>query len=66
MLVLYAVLVYLLVGVLFAIPFLMRWIVEVDESAEETSFAFRLLLFPGTIVFWPVLLRKYLKAHKEN
>lgn len=66
MVVIYAVLVYLFIGLLFAIPFLIRWIVLVDESAEGTSFAFRLLLLPGTIVFWPVLLRKYLKAYKEN
>ncbi|HEX5171457.1 MAG TPA: hypothetical protein VFW11_19905 [Cyclobacteriaceae bacterium] len=65
MLVLDAIGLYLIGGVLFAIPFLFRWIVFVDESAGGTSWLFRLLLLPGCIVLWPVLLRKYIKARKE-
>jgi len=65
MLVLDAIGLYLITGTLFAIPFLIRWIVLVDESVEGTSWLFRLLLLPGSIVLWPVLLRKYLQARKE-
>jgi hypothetical protein len=65
MLVLYACGLYLIIGILFAIPFLTNWIVVVDESAAGTSFIFRLLLFPGSVVLWPVLLRKYLRARSK-
>jgi hypothetical protein len=65
MLVLYAVGLYLIIGILFAIPFLTKWIVLLDESAEGTSFIFRLLLIPGSIIFWPVLLRKYLRIRSK-
>jgi len=65
MVLLYAVALYFIVGFLFAIPFVIKWVVMVDESTKGTSWSFRLLILPGTIVLWPVLLRKYLKARKE-
>jgi hypothetical protein len=65
MILLYAVVLYIIAGLLFAIPFLIKWVVIVDESTDGTSWPFRLLILPGCIVFWPVLLRKYLKARKE-
>ena len=64
MLLLYLAALYIIAGILFAIPFLTRWIVIVDESAKGTSWSFRLLILPGSIVFWPVLLKKYLKVKK--
>lgn len=53
--------IYTLIGVLFAIPFIIRGVREVDEAAEESSWKFRLMILPGTVAFWPVLLRKWVK-----
>lgn len=55
--------VYLLLGVLFVIPFLMRGLTKVDEGAHGGTIGFKIIIIPGVIVFWPVLLRKWIKAN---
>ena len=60
------VLIYLLAGVLFVIPFLLKGIVKVDEVAHGGSIGFKLIIIPGIIVFWPVLLKKWLNALKKK
>jgi hypothetical protein len=60
------VLIYLLAGVLFVIPFLWKGIVKVDEGAHGGSVGFKIMITPGVIVFWPVLLRKWLTALKKK
>jgi hypothetical protein len=54
-------LIYLLSGVLFVIPFLIKGITKVDEGAHGGSTGFKVIIIPGVIVFWPVLLRKWIK-----
>jgi hypothetical protein len=64
--ILYLLIAYLVCGVLFAVPFLYRWIEKTDESSAGASWGFRLIILPGCIVFWPLLLRKYIIARKGN
>jgi hypothetical protein len=45
---------YALAGVLFALAFLPRGIVRVDERLHESPKTVRLLLFPGVAAFWPL------------
>ena len=52
--------VYLGIGLLFAIAFVIWGIHRVDEDAEGTSWVFRLLMVPGSMAFWPFLLRKWM------
>jgi hypothetical protein len=54
-------LIYLLSGVLFVIPFLMKGLTKVDEGAHGGSIGFKLIIIPGVIVFWPVLLKNWIK-----
>jgi hypothetical protein len=54
--------VYALVGVVFAIAFVMRGIERVDPVAHGSGLAFRLLVLPGAAALWPVLLRKWIGA----
>ena len=54
------VLIYLLLGVLFVIPFLIKGLRKVDEGAHGGSIGFKIIIIPGVIVFWPVLLRKWI------
>lgn len=54
-------LVYLALGLVFALAFSFRGVNQVDEGAVGASIWFRLLLLPGTIAFWPVLLRKWIR-----
>ena len=59
------VLIYLVMGLLFAIPFLWKGITKVDEGTINSKFGFKMIIMPGVIVFWPVLLRKWRKAIKS-
>jgi hypothetical protein len=52
--------IYLVMGILFVIPFLVKGITKVDEGAHGGSFGFKMIIIPGVIVFWPVLLRKWM------
>jgi len=53
--------IYLLGGVLFVIPFLMKGLNKVDEGANGSTIGFKIIIIPGVIVFWPVLLSKWMK-----
>jgi hypothetical protein len=45
---------YALAGVLFALAFLPRGIVRVDERLHESPLTVRVLLFPGIAALWPL------------
>jgi len=53
---------YLAGGFLFAIPFVFIGVKRIDPHAAHSSWGFRLLIFPGTLVFWPLLLRRWVKG----
>ena len=53
---------YLLIGTLFAVPFLLRGVHKIDPAALEGSTGFRVLIFPGTVALWPLLLRRWLSG----
>ncbi len=57
---------YLLAGVLFALVFLIRGLEKMDSAAHGSGWGFRLIIIPGTIVLWPVLLKKWTKVKKIN
>ena len=57
---------YLAIGVLFVIPFLVRGISKVDEDAHGGTTGFKIIIIPGVIVFWPVLLKKWLRVKNNN
>lgn len=54
--------VYLVLGLVFAVLFLARGVQIVDSHAEAAGLAARLILLPGTMVFWPVLLKRWLRG----
>ena len=66
MIIIYIVLVYAGLGVIFSIPFLSRWIHIVDESTHESGLTFKLIILPGCIVFWPLLLKRFLESKQER
>jgi len=53
---------YLLAGFVFALAFVMKGAEKLDETAHGVSFMFRLFIFPGSVLLWPLLLIKWLKA----
>jgi hypothetical protein len=53
--------VYAGLGVLFAVPFAFRGVERIDPSAKGASWGFRLIILPGAIALWPMLLRRWLR-----
>ena len=53
--------IYLVVGVLFGIAFVTRGVQAIDHAAEGTGWGFRLIILPGVAVFWPLLLRRWIR-----
>ena len=52
--------IYLACGLLFTIPFITKGVTDIDEGAIGSSIGFRIIIIPGTIVFWPFLLKKWI------
>lgn len=50
--------VYLAFGVAFALPFVLTWVDRIDPAARRGSWGFRLLILPGSVALWPVLLAR--------
>ena len=64
--VLIIVLIYLVLGLLFVIPFLVKGLTKVDEGAHGGTIGFKIIIIPGVIVFWPVLLSKWIRSIKKK
>ena len=56
---------YVLSGTVFASAFVWRGVVKVDTQAKGSGFGFRALIFPGCIAFWPLFLKRWLRARGE-
>ncbi len=61
----YTTLVYLGIGFLFAIWFVMSGVTKIDDSAKATGIGFRLLIFFGATAFWTLLMWRLLKGEKR-
>lgn len=59
----YVVLTYLLLGLLFAIAFAVKGCKVLDDGANTSGVAFRLMLVPASLLLWPHLLKRWLDAH---
>jgi hypothetical protein len=64
-LLLWVIFIYGCCGIVFAIAFQAKGINKVDEGAHGSSWGFRVIIIPGLIVLWPLLLKKWMKAKKE-
>jgi len=47
------------------IAFIVKGVDVVDEGAHGSSLGFRIIIIPGVIVFWIVLLRKWIKIKRN-
>jgi len=56
---------YLACGLVFAIPFALVGVKKIDPHAAHGSWGFRLLVIPGTMAFWPLLLRRWATGVEE-
>jgi hypothetical protein len=57
---------YLLIGLLFALPFAWRWSARLDPVASGGTMGFRLLILPGAALLWLWLLLKLLRGRSTR
>ena len=50
---------YVLIGVLVALPFVVRGVNRIDPAAAGGSGGFRLLIFPGCVALWPWVISRW-------
>ena len=53
---------YLVLGLLFSIYFYLGGAVRIDEGTKGTPWHFKLIIFPGVVLFWSILLVKALRS----
>jgi hypothetical protein len=56
---------YLTCGLLFAIPFCLVGVKRIDPHAGHGSWGFRILIAPGVMAFWPLLLKRWVTGVQE-
>jgi hypothetical protein len=56
---------YLACGLAFAVAFVSLGAGRVDPHAKEGTWGFRLLIIPGAIALWPLLLNRWLHGQHE-
>jgi hypothetical protein len=57
--------VYLALGLLFAVPFALAGAAKIDPGAREGSWGFKLIVLPGAVLLWPLLLRRWIAGRPE-
>lgn len=59
---LFMALTYVVLGLLFSVYFYTKGAARIDEGTKDTPWHFKLIIFPGVVLFWFVLLVKSLKS----
>lgn len=57
--------IYLVIGVAFALAFVMVGVGRVDRAAASGTPGFRALIVPGAAALWPLLARRWIAARHE-
>jgi hypothetical protein len=58
--------IYFLIGLFFGIYFILWGMDKIDPDAHGASWQTRLILLPGSIAFWVILLKKILNPSKRD
>jgi hypothetical protein len=56
---------YFACGMVFAIPFALIGVKKIDPHATHGSWGFRVLILPGTMALWPLLLTRWARGFHE-
>jgi hypothetical protein len=57
--------IYILCGFAFAVPFIWTGVERIDPHAANGSWGFRLIIIPGTILLWPLLVVRWSRGLAE-
>lgn len=63
-LILLLLLIYLVPGLIVGLGFVLRGVNRVDEVAAHSPMVFRLMILPGSIGLWPVVLMMWIHSGK--
>ncbi|MFM9958756.1 MAG: hypothetical protein ACKVZJ_11830 [Phycisphaerales bacterium] len=55
---------YIAVGALFAVLFVWRGAAKVDAAAGVSGWGFRVMIFPGVVLLWPVMARMWARGDR--
>ena len=53
---------YAVAGLVFAVPFVWRFVGTLDPAAQHGTVGFRLLIVPGVVALWPLLLVRLVRG----
>jgi len=56
--------IYIICGFVFALAFVFKGAQVIDEGAKDSTWGFRIIIIPASIVFWPLLLIKWIRVSK--
>jgi len=56
---------YAALGFVFAVAFVCIGAKRIDSQAAGTGIGFRILIFPGSVAFWPLLLLRWSRGNTE-
>lgn len=57
---------YLAAGVVFAVLFLLLGLSRIDNGAKGAGLGFRLLILPGLIALWPLMLIRWFSGGQPH
>jgi hypothetical protein len=57
---------YVLAGLAVGVPFVLRGVDRVDEAARGAPIGFRMLILPGTVALWPLMVKKWMQAPRSG
>jgi hypothetical protein len=58
--------IYFICGFLFALAFVFKGARVIDEGAKDSTVGFKIIIIPASIVFWPLLLIKWIRVSKDQ
>jgi hypothetical protein len=56
---------YAALGAAFGVFFLWKWVARFDRAAANATWGFRVLVFPGIVLFWPLFLERLLRGRSR-
>jgi hypothetical protein len=57
---------YAAAGTVFALVFLLLGVTRIDNGAKGTGLGFRLLIIPGLIALWPLMLIRWVTGGQPH
>ncbi|MDE0472471.1 MAG: hypothetical protein OXH57_11070 [Ekhidna sp.] len=53
--------IYLILGVFYSIYFYAKGGIQIDKRVKGAPWHFKLIIFPGVVLFWSILVKKRMK-----